>query len=76
MDPYEYQFENLSTNSLHWHNKASDLFTSAMVLWEAMDNGYAIECWSTYKMLMAYLSNYYLKQLLFNENLHSLLHIS
>ncbi|WP_201580154.1 hypothetical protein [Psychrobacter sp. Pi2-52] len=52
MDPYEYQFENLSRNSLHWHNKASDLFTSARVLWEAMDNGHAIECWSTYKMLM------------------------
>jgi hypothetical protein len=52
MDPYEYQFENLNRNSLHWHNKASDLFTSARVLWKAMDNGHAIECWSTYKMLM------------------------
>ena len=52
MDPYEYQFENLSRNSLHWYNKSSDLFISARVLWEAMDNGHAIECWSTYKMLM------------------------
>lgn len=52
MDPYEYQFESLNRNSLHWHNKASDLFTSAMVLWKAMDSGNAIECWSTYKMLM------------------------
>lgn len=52
MDSYDYQFKNLSKNSLHWHNKASDLFVSAKVLWEAMDNGHAIECWSTYKMLI------------------------
>lgn len=52
MNSYDYQFQNLTENSLHWHNKASQLFVSAKVLWKAIDNGYAIECWSTYKMLM------------------------
>lgn len=52
MDSYDYQFMNLSNNSLHWHNKAGDLFVSANVLWDAMSNGSAVQCWSTYKMLM------------------------
>lgn len=69
MDSYDYQFKNLSENSLHWHNKASDLFVSAKVLWEAMDNGYAVECWSTYKMLMGLSFELLFKSIAIQKNL-------
>lgn len=69
MDSYDYQFKNLSKNSLHWHNKASELFTSAKVLWEAMDNGYAIECWSVYKMLVGLSFELLFKSIAIQKNL-------
>ena len=70
MDSYDYQFKNLSENSLHWHNKASDLFISAKVLWEAMDNGDAVACWSTYKMLMGLSFELLFKSISIQRNLN------
>lgn len=52
MNLYERRFEENNKNSLAWHNKSSDLFRSAHILWDAMDNSDLFYCQSTYKMLM------------------------
>jgi len=48
------EFSDMSENPGYWHNKATDLFTSAHVLWNAMDinENLFVSCDSTYKMLM------------------------
>ena len=54
MNIYEEQFEIKNSNPTYWHNKASDLFSSARVLWKAMDekSNLQVSCLSTYKMLI------------------------
>lgn len=48
------QFNEMSENPVYWHNKATELFTSAGVIWKAMNSGNGLygQCYSTYKMLM------------------------
>lgn len=48
------QFDEMSVNPRYWHNKSADLFTSAHVLWKAMDiePSLSVSCYATYKMLM------------------------
>jgi hypothetical protein len=48
------QFDEMSVNPRYWHNKSADLFTSAHVLWKAMesDTNLGVSCYATYKMLM------------------------
>ncbi|KHT49323.1 hypothetical protein [Vibrio sinaloensis] len=48
------QFNEMSVNPRYWHNKSADLFTSAHVLWKAMetDSSLSVSCYATYKMLM------------------------
>lgn len=53
MNLYERKFEENNKNPLAWRNKSSDLFKSAHVLWDAMDNNNDLfYCLSPYKMLM------------------------
>ena len=48
------QFNEMSENPKYWHNKAAELFTSAGVIWKAMNSGKGLyaQCDATYKMLM------------------------
>ncbi|WP_288389578.1 hypothetical protein [uncultured Alteromonas sp.] len=48
------QFNEMSENPEYWHNKAAELFTSAGVIWKAMNSGkdFYGKCDATYKMLM------------------------
>ena len=48
------QFDELSKNSKNWHKKANNLFTSAGVIWKAMnsDETLYVQCSSIYVMLM------------------------
>ena len=54
MNIYEEQFEVKNSTPTYWNNKAGDLFSSARVLWKAMDKDshLQISCLSTYKMLI------------------------
>lgn len=53
MNLYEKKFDENAKNSLAWFNKSTDLFTSAHILWAAMENDRNLfYCRSTYKMLM------------------------
>ena len=53
MNVYERNFDENSKNSLAWLNKSSDLFGSALVLWNAIESDDNLfYCWSPYKMLM------------------------
>lgn len=47
---YKKQFEHRNLESVYWFNKATDLFSSARILWENMNKNFT--CWETYKMLM------------------------
>ena len=53
MNLYEAKFEENNINPLAWRNKSSDLFKSARVLWDAMDNNNNLfYCRPTFQMLM------------------------
>ena len=67
MDTFKDIFERRKAVSTYWHNKASDLYASAGVLWAAMEDpnqgnaatkmghghgfAYSIACWPVYQML-------------------------
>lgn len=53
MEVYDKHFDDKSTIPTYWHNKSSDLMSSARVLWKAMDDDSStkVTCYSTYIML-------------------------